>query len=70
MRDEGDAYPYFKTGNEARQLTDANGTARYWWLRSPHPWGGHYVRHVTPSGALSDGNASYGNAVAAACVIG
>lgn len=70
VRDEGDAYPYFKTGNEARQLTDANGNARYWWLRSPYPWNGSGVRGVTPSGALSSYRANYGHAVAAACVIG
>lgn len=70
VRDEGSAYPYFKIGDESRQLTDANGNARYWWLRSPHPWSGNGVRCVTPSGALSISNASNGHAVAAACVIG
>ena len=70
VRDEGSAYPYFKAGNEARQLTDAKGTARYWWLRSPNPWNGGNVRNVTPSGALDSSNAYHGYAVAAACVIG
>lgn len=70
VRDEGDAYPYFKTGNEARQLTDANGNARYWWLRSPGPWLGRSVRVVAPSGALCGSGAYRGSAVAAACVIG
>lgn len=70
VRDEGSAYPYFKTGTEARQLMDANGNARYWWLRSPTPWSGIYVRLVTPSGALNSYSAFSGSAVAAACVIG
>lgn len=70
VRDEGSAYPYFKIGDESRQLTDANGNARYWWLRSPHPWVGHGVRCVKPSGALNYDSAHSGNAVAAACVIG
>lgn len=70
VRDEGSAYPYFKTGDESRQLADANGNARYWWLRSPFPWLGLLVRIVTPSGALSSGYAHHGHAVAAVCVIG
>ena len=70
IMDEGDAYPYFNAGNESRQLLDANGTARYWWLRSPVPWLGDDVRDVAPSGALNNGSASSGYAVAAVCVIG
>ena len=68
--DEGPAYPYFKAGNESRQLMDISGNARYWWLRSPNPWNGGNVRIVTPSGALNGNYAYYGNAVAAVCVIG
>lgn len=68
--DEGNAYPYFKTGDESRQLADANGSACYWWLRSPFPWLGGSVRIVAPSGALSSDSANNGNALAAACVIG
>lgn len=70
VRDEGSAYPYFKTGDESRQLADANGNARYWWPRSPNPWNGHIVRLVSPTGALNDSIAYYGHAVAAVCVIG
>lgn len=70
VRDEGRAYPYFKTGDESRQLADANGNARYWWLRSPDPWDGNHVRGVTPSGALNFNIANYGSAVAAVSVIG
>lgn len=70
VQDEGKVYPYFKTGEEARQLSDKDGEARDWWLRSPHPWNGSNVRIVNPSGALSNDFASDGNALAAACVIG
>lgn len=44
-------------------------TARYWWLRSPFPWHGNFVRDVAPSGALNGDLANIGVAVAAACVI-
>lgn len=70
IMNEGDVYPYFRAGSESRQLCDANGNARYWWLRSPHPWSGNYVRSVTPSGALINYGAYDGSAVAAVCVIG
>lgn len=70
IMDEGDAYPYFTSGRESRQLCDASGSARSWWLRSPSPWDGYGVRLVSPSGALSYSIAGYGNAVAAVCVIG
>lgn len=44
-------------------------TARYWWLRSPHPWNVGYVRIVIPDGTLGDSYAGSGSGAAAACVI-
>ena len=45
------------------------GTARYWWLRSPYPSHGYYVRLVHPSGALNNNTATIGYGCAPACVI-
>lgn len=44
-------------------------TARYWWLRSPHPSDASSVRRVGADGALSISSASSGYGAAAACVI-
>ena len=69
---EGSVMEYFNGATDTDRIKydiAAPTTARYWWLRSPNPWLGGNVRHVTPSGALYHRNASYGNAVAAACVI-
>ena len=35
------------------------GTARYWWLRSPHPSVANLPRNVTPAGALYNGNGAF-----------
>lgn len=45
-------------------------TARYWWLRSPHPSYASIVRYILPDGALSLSNAHGGFGVAPDCVIG
>ncbi len=70
IRNEGKAYPYFKIGEEARQLCDKDGEKRHWWLRSPHLSSSHNVRNVTIAGGLSSNNADSGYGLAAACVIG
>ena len=71
IHDEGKPYAYFEDGDdEKRRLTDADGDSCSWWLRSPLPWYALDVRIVNPSGALSNGNATYGFGLAAACVIG
>lgn len=69
---EGSVMEYFNGATDTDRIKydiAAPTTARYWWLRSPHPWGGNFVRRVAPSGALNNSNADNGNAVAAACVI-
>ena len=69
---EGSVMEYFNGATDTDRIKydiAAPTTARYWWLRSPNPWSGNYVRHVTPSGALHNGHAYNGDAVAAACVI-
>ena len=69
---EGSVMEYFNGATDTDRIKydiAAPTTARYWWLRSPHPWNGYLVRNVTPSGALSSSGAHGGNAVAAACVI-
>lgn len=45
-------------------------TARYWWLRSPHPSLAHTMRYILPDGALHNHHAYNGYGVAPDCVIG
>ena len=69
---EGSVMEYYNGATDTDRIKydiAAPTAARYWWLRSPHPWSGNRVRHVTPSGALNSSNANNGIAVAAACVI-
>ena len=47
-----------------------NGTARYYWLRSPHPSYAYYERLVNPSGALSHYYASHTYGVSAGLCLG
>jgi len=69
---EGSVMEYYNGATDTDRIKydiAAPTTARYWWLRSPYPWGGDVVRGVTPSGALGYYYALSGYAVAAACVI-
>lgn len=53
-------YPYWqRRTTAAERIKYQNGTARYWFLRSPNPSHCYYVRICTPSGALDRYDASY-----------
>ena len=60
---------YVGAGNTDR-IKVHNGTARYWWLRSPHPSFASSERYVYPDGALNDHNAYYAHGVVAGLVVG
>ena len=75
---EGESYPYYSdysdlsaagTGNDTNRIKYRNGSAQYWWLRSPNAGYGVSVRTVSTAGYLSHNyaNSSYG--VAPACNI-
>ena len=75
---EGAAYPYYKefsdlsaagTGADTNRIKYRNGTAQYWWLRSPHAGNANLVRIVSPSGALTHNYATNSYCVAPACCI-
>lgn len=76
--DEGTVYPYYSqnssltaagTGADTNRIKYRNGTAQYWWLRSPYSGFSSSVRGVYPGGNISnyDAYSSYG--VAPACCI-
>ena len=48
---------------------DAAGTARFAWLRSPHPSYANHARIVLSDGTLGNNSAYNGNGVAPACII-
>lgn len=73
---EGEPYPYFAAmsssrtdGNLAGRIKYRNGSAQYWWLRSPHSGYSYNVRFVFTTGNLITDNANYSNGVVPACVI-
>ena len=69
---EGTVLPFYDGATQVDRIkydVDSPSTARYWWMRSPHPRYANYVRYVIPDGSLSNSNASGGNGAAAACVI-
>lgn len=78
--DEGGPYDYFKdfsdfsapsTGKDTNRIKYRNGTAKYWWLRSPYTGYASGVRNISPSGELDDYGTSATNShgVAPACCI-
>lgn len=49
-------YALFDGASDEDRIKSQNGTARYWFFRSPCPSDCHYVRGVAPTGALSNYN--------------
>ena len=69
---EGSVLPLYDGATQTDRIKynqAAQTTARFWWLRSPTPWSASHVRIVYPSGALNVDVATFGNGLAAACVI-
>lgn len=49
---EGAQYAYYVGATNADRIKYRAGTARYWWLRTPHASRAHAVRYVSTSGAV------------------
>lgn len=77
--DEGSPYDYFKdfsdfsapsTGKDTNRIKYRNGTAKYWWLRSPDTGYAFNMRLIFPSGELNSYYYATGSFdVAPACCI-
>lgn len=65
-----EAYPLYKGASNADRIKYQGTTARYWFLRSPHPSYASSVRLVDPSGALLYYFADNTNGVVAGLCIG
>lgn len=75
---EGVVYPYYSdnssltaagTGADTNRIKYRNGTAQYWWLRSPNPSYSSNVRGVTTTGNVDSSGAIHSYGVAPACCI-
>ena len=67
---DGELLEYYEGLTDIERIKyDAAGSARYCWLRSPHPGYASYERSVHTSGALRSNYAIYGYGVAPACII-
>ena len=58
------------TGADSNRIKYRNGSATYWWLRTPISTYGYSVRRVLPTGTLHTSNAYNSYGVAPACIIG
>lgn len=75
---EGAAYAYYAnnsdlsaagTGADTNRIKYRNGTAQYWWLRSPYPSHSFIVRSVYTAGYVDNISAYYSHGVVPACCI-
>lgn len=75
---EGEPYPYYVnysdlstsgTGADTNRIKYQNGTAKYWWLRSPAIGNSSYVHRVFSTGNINGNNAYNSAGVAPACCI-
>lgn len=68
---EGSVFKYWQNNNtQADRIKYEGTTARYWWLRSPHPTYAYHVRGFDPSGVLDIIGAYHDLGVVPACVLG
>lgn len=76
--DQGEPYAYYEnystlaaagSGADSNRTKYLNGTARYYWMRSPSPWNAINVRLVSPDGSLYANYAGSGGGAALACCI-
>ena len=68
----GSVFDYYNGASQADKIKydiTSQATARYWWLRTPHPSVAYSERFVASSGALGYDSAYYGNGAVAACEI-
>lgn len=75
---EGAPYPYYADysdlneagmGNDSNRIKYRNGTAQYWWMRTPDSGNGHIVRVVRTLGEVRFDSAKSASGVALACNI-
>jgi len=67
---DGTQFPIYNgITNNMRIKYDNNGTAKYWWFRSPNPSHAHYVRSCNPSGAVNGTIAFHSIPLVVACTI-
>lgn len=75
---EGTPYPYYADysdlneagmGNDSNRIKYRNGTAQYWWMRTPDSGNGHIVRVARTLGEVRYDSAKSGSGVALACNI-
>ena len=74
--DEGAPYAYYSdysdytspnTGADSNRVKYLNGSAQWWWLRTPYAGIGYYVRGVNTAGNLNFNGAYNSHGVAPAC---
>lgn len=66
---EGSLLEYFNGATNADRIKYQNGSARWWWLRTPYSGDAYIVRDVSAGGALNIGIASHASGVVPACCI-
>ena len=64
------AWDMFIGASNEDRIRYKNGTARYYWLRSPYPSSALSERYVYPSGALSSISANHAYGVSAGLCLG
>lgn len=70
---DGAKLSYFESGTGTsannKRIANLNGSAAYWWLRSPLTYGAYYVWYVDSSGSCDGGNASDSNGIRPALIL-
>ena len=69
VADDSVLLPYYEGATNTDRIKYRDGTAAYWWMRTPYSWHASTVRNVYSDGSL-DGSGAYGAlSLAPACTI-
>lgn len=69
IADDSVLLPFYDGATAADRIKYRDGSAVYWWLRTPYSWNAYYVRRVNSDGTLDNGGAIFSYALAPACTI-
>ena len=69
VADDSVVFPFYEGAGNADRIKYRDGSAAYWWLRSPYSGDAGYVRRVHSDGTVSGYGASSAHGLAPACTI-
>ena len=69
VADDSVLFPYYEGADADDRIKYRDGSAAYWWMRTPYSWNANNVRYVYSTGTLTTSFAINGYGCSPACTI-